>query len=71
MLLWYCNIDYEDQRLTFPEFGKNKAEEMYQWGSLPVLTLTNGTTISQSNAVARYISMTHKGMDGEILYPGN
>jgi len=71
MLLWYCNIDYEDQRLTFFKFGKNKAEEMYQWGSLPVLTLKNGTTISQSNAIARYISMTNKGMDGEILYPGN
>lgn len=47
-------IDFEDVRITFPEFGKNKAEGHYPYGSVPVIDL-EGKLYGQSAAILRYV----------------
>ena len=39
MTLWYCGIEYEDCRLSFPEFGKLKADGDFTFGSAPDLDI--------------------------------
>ena len=45
-------IAFDDKRITFQEFGANKAT--YNWGSVPVLKINDKVTIAQSNAILRY-----------------
>lgn len=71
LLLSYCNVPFEDHFLTFAEFGKKKAEGAYTSGQVPVLTLDDGTQLSQSKAILRYLGKTYKGRNGETLYPGH
>lgn len=46
-------IPFEDQKVAFPEWGALKPNTV--WGSLPVLTLTNGEEIGQSRAILRLV----------------
>ena len=71
MALWYVGAAYEDVRVSEKEFAKNKKAGKYQWGSMPVLTLNNGMTITQSNAIIRYVCTANRGKKGEQLSPGN
>jgi len=43
---------FTDETLTFPEFQANKAR--FPLGQMPILTLDNGTVVTQSGAHARY-----------------
>jgi len=49
-------VKFNDDRLAFPEFGKQKAAGVFPFGSVPVLTLADGTKICQSRAMARFIA---------------
>jgi hypothetical protein len=42
MMMYYCNVDFKDTRVSFEEFGKNKAAGEYTFGSLPIMILPNG-----------------------------
>jgi len=65
MALWYAGASYEDIRVSEKDFAKNKAAGKYQWGSMPILTLNNGMTITQSNAIVRYVCTANRGKKGE------
>ena len=67
----YCNVDFEDELLTPEEFGTRKAAGKYPNGQIPILHLDDGTQMTQSNAIARYVGASYKGRNGEVLYPGN
>lgn len=71
MAFKYCNVEFEDENLAPEEFGQRKAAGKYPNGQLPVLHLDDGTMMSQSNSIARYICAAYKGRNGEVLYPGN
>lgn len=47
-----AGIDFEDNRLSFPEFGEMRKGTRFN--SLPVLEI-DGVAITQSNAISRYI----------------
>jgi len=47
-----AGIDFEDNRLTFPEFGRMRRETPFN--ALPVLEI-DGVALTQSNAICRYI----------------
>merc|ERR1712130_491994 len=49
------NIEFEDVHVTFEEFGKKKAEGAYTFGALPVLELEDGSHITQSTAILRWV----------------
>ena len=71
MLLWYTNMPFEDERLTFEQFGANKGAGKYPFGSVPELTLPDGKVLYQSLAITRWIARNGKGKMGETLYPGS
>ena len=70
MVLDYCGVDYKNQVLDFPTFGANKAAGKYKYGQVPML-VNNGNNLYQSGAIMRYIAKTHKGKNGEELYPND
>ncbi len=47
-----AGIEFEDERVTFPEFGKMRASTRFN--SLPVLEI-DGAAVTQSNAISRYV----------------
>ena len=71
IILYYCKVQFEDKLITMEDFAERKASGFYELGQLPILTLENGTKLYQSNAIARYLGRTYKGMKDEVLYPGN
>ena len=68
-LLDFCKVEYEDKRLTQPEFGQGKREGKYTYGQVPALFLDDGTPLTQSISIARYIGRNYRGPNGEQLYP--
>jgi prostaglandin-H2 D-isomerase / glutathione transferase len=54
-------VDFEDERLGFPEWGGFKSSTPF--GSLPILTLNTGDVITQQRSILRFIG---KHVD---LYP--
>merc|ERR1712137_681502 len=48
-------IEFEDVHVTFEEFAKKKAEGVYTFGALPVLILEDGSQITQSTAILRWM----------------
>ena len=42
MLAMYCNVPHTNLRRTFPEFGENKKNGKYKFGSLPVINFPDG-----------------------------
>ncbi len=57
-----AGIDFEDERLSFEEFGRIR--DSLRFSSLPVLEI-DGNPITQSNAISRYVGR----LAG--LYPGD
>jgi glutathione S-transferase len=47
-----AEIDFEDNRISFPEFGKMRSGTRFN--SVPVLEI-DGAQVSQSNALSRYV----------------
>lgn len=47
-------IDFEDHRLSFPEFGAAKAAGVFKFGQLPCLEV-DGEQVAQSDAILRYV----------------
>lgn len=43
MALSYCQVEFEDNYLTFPQFGKLKKEGYYPMGQVPCLIHEDGT----------------------------
>ena len=43
---------FEDETMSFPDFQANKAR--FPLGQMPIMTLPNGTVVTQSGAHARY-----------------
>lgn len=39
MLLWYTNVNYKDERISYEEFEKRKKADAYKFGTLPVMTI--------------------------------
>ena len=42
----------------------------FQWGSVPDLKLSNGVTLTQTQAIVRHLGIAHKGKYKDCLYPG-
>eukprot|EP01091_Cochliopodium_minus_P005236 TRINITY_DN15199_c0_g1_i1.p1 TRINITY_DN15199_c0_g1~~TRINITY_DN15199_c0_g1_i1.p1 ORF type:complete len:220 (-),score=90.44 TRINITY_DN15199_c0_g1_i1:19-654(-) len=55
-------VEFEDERIGFPEFGKKKQEGGFPYGSVPTLTVGD-VTLAQSNSILRYCGKLAK------LYP--
>mgnify|MGYP002634836035 CR=1 FL=1 len=68
-LFAYTNTEFEDYRLSMPDFGAKKAQGAYKFGQVPVMYMDDGKQMTQSMAIARYIAATFKGPNGENLYP--
>ena len=71
MAFSYCNVEFEDNYITFKDLMWHKKKGTYPSGQAPVLHLDDGTMLSQSNAILRYICTSYKGRKGETLYPGH
>ena len=48
-------IEFEDVHVTFEQFKEKKAAGEYTLGALPVLILDDGTQVTQSNAILRWV----------------
>jgi len=70
MILWWCNINYDDEFVTFEEFAENKAKGKYPNGQLPCLYVEDNVQLCQTQAIARYLARRFKGRNSEVLYPG-
>lgn len=46
-------VDFVDDRVAFPAWKELKPKT--PWGSLPILTLSNGTIIAQQRAILRFV----------------
>jgi len=53
-ILAYGGVEYDDNRIKGPEWGPLKPKSPL--GSLPILTLEDGSEYSQSSAMARYFA---------------
>jgi len=47
------NVKFTDERIKFPEWKELKPNT--PWGSLPILTLSDGTVIAQQRAILRFV----------------
>ena len=46
-------VEFIDERIAFPAWKELKPKT--PWGSLPILTLSNGTTVAQQRAILRFV----------------
>ena len=59
-LLFHAKVEFEDVRISFEEFYGGKKEELKpEFGQLPLLVLDDGTVLSQSYSIARYLGKTY------------
>lgn len=56
LLLSHCGMQYEDKRLTFPEFGAQKAAGAFPLGSMPIWE-EDGFKMCQSSAILRMLGI--------------
>jgi len=56
MALAVTGVNYNEQILDFAEFKTKKERGDFPFGSLPVLTLADGTQIAQSRAIERFVA---------------
>ena len=59
MLLHHAKVQFEDVRLTFPEFGQMKAEGKFPAGQVPVYVDDNGTMYNQTKAILSGLAAQH------------
>ena len=69
VMLYYANVDFDDEHVSTGGFIKRKVCGPLKYGTLPKLKLENGTLLHQSGSIARYIGSRFKGCKGECLYP--
>ena len=50
-----AGVAFEDNRCSFAEFAEMKAAGKFEFGSVPVLELDDGTSLSQSMPILRYV----------------
>ncbi len=62
-LLIHAKVQFDDIRLSFPEFGAAKGEGKYAEG-LPVWTSDDGHEMNQSNAILRALGREHGYYNG-------
>ena len=55
LLLYHAKVPFEDIRIPQNEFPKMRNDPLFEFHNLPVLVLSDGTKISQSNAIIEYI----------------
>lgn len=55
MALALSGLKFNDERIQGADFGKRKAAGEFPFGSLPVLTLADGTKICQSRSMLRFV----------------
>lgn len=71
-VLYYAKyFMWKEAPMTQEDIAKNKASGYLRYGTVPKLTLGDGTEMYQSNAICRFIGKKYKGMKGEQLYPPN
>lgn len=59
------NVKFNDNRVQFKDWGALKPQT--NWGSLPMLTLEDGTTIAQQRAILRLVGKETKLYPTDIL----
>ena len=68
ILLDYFGVDYEDSRISRPDFFVNKKAGKYTFGQVPVLFTEDGKQLTQRWAIMRYLSQKYRGPNEEDLY---
>ena len=53
LLLTHAKVEFEDIRLTFPEFGELKAKGKFPAGQVPIWITDDGRELNQSTAILR------------------
>jgi len=71
LALTYSNCKFEDCHVTMQDI-----KDMYSKGQLsdpevPVMIHPDGTEMTKSFSILRYVCMSNKGRNGECLYPGH
>ena len=56
MMLCKAGVPFEDCSLTPEEFGKMKAEGRFEYGSVPMVELDDGTCICQEQGINAYFA---------------
>ncbi|CAH1798670.1 unnamed protein product [Owenia fusiformis] len=65
-VLLQAGVTYEDNRIEFETWGKMKKSGVAPFSQLPILELGDGTVLSQSGAIARFIAKQN-GLAGKDL----
>ena len=60
MALHKAGVDFEDRRLTGPEFGAMKKEGKFDFNQVPMLQLADGTQLVQSVPIFNYLGNVYK-----------
>ena len=70
-ILLYLGVDFEDDIVSLGGFvmAKVTKPKWFKYGSVPKLTLENGTVLHQAEAIMRYLGNRFKGPDGGDMYP--
>ena len=69
MLLWHAKVDFEDERLSFEQWGERKASENLTH-QLPYFTMKDGTKKLQGTAILIGLAHLHgyASHDAETCY---
>ena len=59
MLLWHAKVTFEDDRMSFEQFGERKAAGEFPSGQVPQWVCEDGEKLSQSGAILRYLGIQH------------
>ena len=75
MFFWHAKVEYEDIRLTKEQFAEHKAAGKFEYGQVPMLELDDGTQLTQTNAIMRYVSEVYgygvpENCPPEAIYKG-
>ena len=55
LLLYHAKVPFEDIRMKREEWPSKKNDPLFEFHSMPVLVLPDGTKITQSNAIMEYL----------------
>ena len=73
MTLWRAGVEYKDTRVTFAEWGGGAKAACPEFGQMPILTLADGTVMSQASPILDYLGAVHglKPTDAMENYKGS